>query len=104
MTFVTPVMEHYLNEKSLNGSTMKDRSDDPSHHERKFYHGVTSHSQLLEGYLYILQQLIYFILLDCLLLGGLSFLCVFCTLGVWLVFLGGCKKKKIVIPVEENVK
>ena len=29
-TFVTPVVEHWLN-----GSTMKDRFDDPSHHERK---------------------------------------------------------------------
>ena len=31
------------NEKLLNGSTMKDRSDDPSHHERMLnYHGATS--------------------------------------------------------------
>ena len=34
-SFVTPVVEHWLwNKKLLNGSTMKDWSDDPSHHER----------------------------------------------------------------------
>ena len=32
------------NEKYLNGSTMRDRSDDPSHHERPLYHGATSRS------------------------------------------------------------
>ena len=30
--FVTPVVEHWLEREILNGSTMKDRSDDPSHH------------------------------------------------------------------------
>ena len=33
MAFVTPVMEHWLKQE-INGSTMKDRSDDPLHHEQ----------------------------------------------------------------------
>ena len=32
-------------QKKLNGCTTKDRSDDPSHHERTFYHGAKSLSQ-----------------------------------------------------------
>ena len=33
--FVTPVVEHWLKpEIELNGSTMSDRSDDPSHYDR----------------------------------------------------------------------
>ena len=42
--FITPVAE-YWNEKWLSGSTMKDQSDDPSHHELMLYHGATSHFQ-----------------------------------------------------------
>ena len=33
--FVTPLVEHWL-EREI-GSTMRDRSDDPSHHERMLY-------------------------------------------------------------------
>ena len=33
---VTPIV------KQLNGFTMRDRSDDPSHHERMLYHGAKS--------------------------------------------------------------
>ena len=33
-TFVTLVVDTGWNENYLNGSTMKDRSDDPSHHEQ----------------------------------------------------------------------
>ena len=36
MAFVTLVMEHNWNEKQLNGSTMKDQSDDSSHHKQTF--------------------------------------------------------------------
>ena len=32
----------YTSRGGLAGSTMRDRSDDPSHHERTFYHGATS--------------------------------------------------------------
>ena len=35
------------NEKWLNGSTMRDWSDDPSHHEWMLYHGATPHSIIL---------------------------------------------------------
>ena len=31
------------NEKQLNASSIKDRSDEPLHHERRLYHGATSH-------------------------------------------------------------
>ena len=35
MAFVTPVMEHWLEREIAQWvHTMKDRSDDPSHHER----------------------------------------------------------------------
>ena len=34
------------NEKQLNGSSMKDRSDDPSHMRGRSYHGATSRSCL----------------------------------------------------------
>ena len=33
MAFVTPVVEHWLEQEIAIGSTMKDRSDVPSHHE-----------------------------------------------------------------------
>ena len=32
------------NEKQLNGFTLRDRSDEPSHLKRTFYHGATSRS------------------------------------------------------------
>ena len=31
--FVTTVVEHWLERKIANGPTMRDRSDNPSHHE-----------------------------------------------------------------------
>ena len=34
------------NETYVNGSTMKDQSEDPSHHERTLSHGATSHSDI----------------------------------------------------------
>ena len=34
MAFVTPVVEHWLEQKLAQWYTMKDRSDDPSHHKR----------------------------------------------------------------------
>ena len=40
MVFVTPVVEHCL-EREI---TMKDRSGDPSQHERTLNHGVKSRS------------------------------------------------------------
>ena len=32
--FVIPVVEHWKEREIVHGSTMNDRSDDPSHHER----------------------------------------------------------------------
>ena len=40
-SFVSPVVKYYSNEKQLNGSTMKDWSDNPSHHERTLYHMIS---------------------------------------------------------------
>ena len=41
--FVTPVMEHWLEQEITQWvHPMKDRSDDPSHHEERSYHGATS--------------------------------------------------------------
>ena len=38
-TFVTPVVEHWLEREIAQWvHPMKDRSDDPSHHERTLYH------------------------------------------------------------------
>ena len=34
MVFVTPVVEHWLEQEIAQWSTMKDRSDDPSHNEQ----------------------------------------------------------------------
>ena len=43
--FVTPVMEHWLEREIAQWVLpMKDRSDDPSHHERTLYLWATSHS------------------------------------------------------------
>ena len=37
MAFVTPVVEHWLEQEIAQSvQPMKDRSDDPSHHERTF--------------------------------------------------------------------
>ena len=48
MTFVTPVVEHRLEREIAQWrSTMKDRSDDPSHHERTLL--PRSYSSLLNG-------------------------------------------------------
>ena len=38
MAFIIPGVETGWNEKYLNGSTMKDLSDDPSNHEWTLYH------------------------------------------------------------------
>ena len=44
-TFVTQVVEHWLEREIAQWvHPMKDRSNDPSHHERRSYHGATSHS------------------------------------------------------------
>ena len=40
MIFVIPAVEHWLEQKKLNGSTERDWSDDPSHHEPMLYHGA----------------------------------------------------------------
>ena len=43
MAFVTPVVEHWLEREIAQWvHPMKDRPDDPSHHERTSYHGATS--------------------------------------------------------------
>ena len=43
--FVPPVVEHWLEQEIAQWvHHMKDRSDDPSHHERTPYHGATSRS------------------------------------------------------------
>ena len=47
--FVTPVVEHWLEQETANGSIMKDRSDDLSHHERTLYQGATSRSLVSHG-------------------------------------------------------
>ena len=45
--FVTPVVEHWLEwEIAQRVHPMKDRSDDPSHHEQMLYLWATSHSRL----------------------------------------------------------
>ena len=36
--FVTPVMEHWLEQELLNESTMRDWSDDLSHQEQSYIH------------------------------------------------------------------
>ena len=45
--FVTPVAEHKLERDLAQWSTMRDRSDHSSHHERTLHHGATSRSLLL---------------------------------------------------------
>ena len=41
--FVTPVMKHWLEQEIAQWvHPMKDRSDDPSHHEQTLYHGAES--------------------------------------------------------------
>ena len=48
--FGTPVVENWLKgEKWLNGSTIRDRSNDPLHHEWMPYHGATSCFHVQEG-------------------------------------------------------
>ena len=43
--FVTPVVKHWLEREIAQWvHPMKDRSDDPSHHERTLLHGATSRS------------------------------------------------------------
>ena len=43
--FVTPVMEHWLEREIAQWlQPMKDRSNDPSHHELRSYHGATYRS------------------------------------------------------------
>ena len=37
------------NEIQLNGFTIMDRSDDPSHHEQTLYHGSKSHSSIYKA-------------------------------------------------------
>ena len=51
--FVTPVMEHWLEREIAQWvHPMKDRSDDPSHHEREYsYHGATSRSLVVKSYI-----------------------------------------------------
>ena len=44
--FATPVLEHWLGKKELSGSTIKDRSDDPSHHESTLNNTATSCSHI----------------------------------------------------------
>ena len=41
-SFLTPVVEHWLEQKQLNGSIMKDWSEDPLHHKRTLHHRATS--------------------------------------------------------------
>ena len=49
--FVTPVVEHWLEwEIAQWVHPMKDRSDDPSHHERTLYLWATSRSLSIFGY------------------------------------------------------
>ena len=54
--FVTPVVEHWLEREIAQWvRPMKDRSDDPSHHERTLYLSATSRSPLSQidaGFLY----------------------------------------------------
>ena len=38
LTFVRPAVEHWLDEKLLNGFTKMDRSDHPPHFDRTFCH------------------------------------------------------------------
>ena len=45
------------NEKKLNGSTMRDRSNNPLHHKRTIYQGVTSRSPLLVTWLFVINIL-----------------------------------------------
>ena len=46
--FVTPVVEHWLEREIAQWvHPMKDRSDDPPHHERTLYLWATSHSPVL---------------------------------------------------------
>ena len=43
--FVTPVVEHWLEREIAQWvHPMKDRSNEPSHHERTLLHGATSRS------------------------------------------------------------
>ena len=47
-TFVTPVVEHWLEREIAQWvHPMKDRSDDLSRKSERFFHGATSHSQLV---------------------------------------------------------
>ena len=49
--FVTPVMEHWLEREIAQWfHPMKDRSDDPSHHERTLYLWATSRSWIRQWY------------------------------------------------------
>ena len=60
--FVTPVVEHWLEREIAQWvHPMKDRSDDPSHHERTLYFGATSRSEKKKEEL-LFGAVIYFFL------------------------------------------
>ena len=56
--FVTPVVEHWLEREIAQWvHPMKDRSDDPSHHDERSYHGATSRSYCFSYVVTLLLQL-----------------------------------------------
>ena len=56
IAFVTPVEEHWLEQEIVQWVPMKDRSNDPSHHEHTLCHGVGSHWVMCYRHLLVVLQ------------------------------------------------